>query len=147
MALSLCLFENDYKVMQCDFKSVNQDVMLKVAIMWNKVSCSIQRFWVKYHLPLQGRESTEQETSWPWIWRWYIPPKCWFIYRLHDTISQKMATFIITTERTSNPTRYLVTLGFLHLQFSIFNAKIICIHVFLLLCFLFIHLYCITCRT
>jgi hypothetical protein len=27
----------------------------------------------------------------------YIPPKRWFTYRLHDTVSQKMATFIYNT--------------------------------------------------
>jgi hypothetical protein len=31
----------------------------------------------------------------PWRLSWYVPTKCWFIYRLHGTISQKMAIFIL----------------------------------------------------
>jgi hypothetical protein len=30
----------------------------------------------------------------PWSWRWYFPPKHWFVCGLHGTISKKMATFI-----------------------------------------------------
>jgi hypothetical protein len=38
----------------------------------------------------------------PWRWRLYDPPKRRSTYRLHGTISQKMATFITTAVRTSN---------------------------------------------
>jgi hypothetical protein len=49
----------------------------------------------------------------PWRWRWYVPPKRWFTYRLHGAISQTMATFITTAARTANPTN---------------EPKIICFH-------------------
>jgi hypothetical protein len=39
-----------------------------------------------------------------WRWRWYIPPKHLFIYGLHSAVSRKMATFITTAVRSSNPT-------------------------------------------
>jgi hypothetical protein len=41
----------------------------------------------------------------PWRWRRYIPPKCRLTFNgLHGVISQKMALFITTAVRTSNPT-------------------------------------------
>jgi hypothetical protein len=80
-----------------------------------------RRFGGTYHLHLQVWKSAEQETACsrclgrhltvcsakppacapvprsadflPWRWRWYIPPKRRFEYRLHGAISQKMATF------------------------------------------------------
>jgi hypothetical protein len=36
----------------------------------------------------------------------YIPPKHWFIYQLQGAIAQKIATFITTAARTSNPKQY-----------------------------------------
>jgi hypothetical protein len=43
----------------------------------------------------------------PWKWRWNVPPKLRFTYGLHGAVSQKMATFIATTVRTSTPTTEL----------------------------------------
>jgi hypothetical protein len=37
-------------------------------------------------------------------WKRYVTPKRWFIYVLHCDIALKMATFITTAVKTSNPT-------------------------------------------
>jgi hypothetical protein len=44
----------------------------------------------------------------PWRWRWYLLSKRRFIYGLHGAVSQKMATFITTAVRTSNPISLLL---------------------------------------
>jgi hypothetical protein len=59
-----------------------------------------------YRLHLQSRKSAEQETGllaggYVGFW-WYVPPKRWFTYGLHGTISRKMTTFITTAVRTSD---------------------------------------------
>jgi hypothetical protein len=74
-----------------------------------------------YHFHLQGKNqpSKKPECSrclanagfllgWflPWRWRWYLPLKHRLTYGLRDAISQKIATFITTAVRTSNPTSW-----------------------------------------
>jgi hypothetical protein len=70
-----------------------------------------RRFGAKYHLQLQGRKSTQQETSMlacglarsvscsadfgPCKWRCYVPLKRRFIFWLHGAVLQKMAHFIM----------------------------------------------------
>jgi hypothetical protein len=99
--------------------------IMKIAIIWDIAPCSSYmnwRFGWLYHLHLQDLKSTKQEISVraakpaavtlvscsadfrPWRWNWYVPPKRRFIYRIHGAISQKMAVFITTSVRTSNPT-------------------------------------------
>jgi hypothetical protein len=62
-------------------------VVVNVAILCDIAPHSLyvnQCFSGTYHL-LQGLKSD-------WKWRWYIPLKCQFTYRVHGAISQKMAT-------------------------------------------------------
>jgi hypothetical protein len=40
----------------------------------------------------------------PWWWRWYFPPKCWFLQEPHGVTSQRTAFFIVTTLNTTNLT-------------------------------------------
>lgn len=44
----------------------------------------------------------------PWIWRQYVPPKCWTSTGLHGVTSQKTVLFTVTAVKTSNPTRRTV---------------------------------------
>jgi hypothetical protein len=85
----------------------------QVKCLQDMVSCSPygnQRLRGTYHLHLQGKKSVEQETSVQqvpgplWRYRWSVPPKRRFTYRLHAPTSQKMATFTTATVRISNPT-------------------------------------------
>jgi hypothetical protein len=40
----------------------------------------------------------------PWRWKWYVPPKRRSTYDPHGAMAQKMAIFMTTAVRTSNPT-------------------------------------------
>jgi hypothetical protein len=92
---------------------------LKLVIFWDIVPCSPhinQRFGRMYHLHLQGWKPWVRnqypssllvsclDEFLPWRQRWYVPTKCWFTYRQHSTLSQKMTTSVTTAVRTSNPT-------------------------------------------
>jgi hypothetical protein len=40
----------------------------------------------------------------PWWWKWYVPPKCRFLQRLHGVTSQNTTFFIVTAVKTSTLT-------------------------------------------
>jgi hypothetical protein len=88
---------------------------LDIAILWDIAPCSAcmkRRFERTCRFHLQGRKLARQETSFqqvakrnfrPWTCSLYFPPKRRFAYELHGAISQKMATFVTTAVRISNP--------------------------------------------
>jgi hypothetical protein len=78
-------------------------VTMKNAVFWDVVPCIYcvnRRFGGTYLLNLQGRRR----------WRQCFPPKRRFTQDVHGAISQKMAFFIVTAVKTSNPT-YSSSLG------------------------------------
>jgi hypothetical protein len=63
---------------------------------------SILAGWLPDLLPSHPQVSCLADFR-PWRWRWSVLLKCQFTYGLHDAISQKIATFITTAVRASNP--------------------------------------------
>jgi hypothetical protein len=89
-------------------------VVMNAAIFWYISACSPyikRRFGGTLYLYLQGR-NLDYKPAWnrrlgscckldfcaadfqPWRWRWYVPLKRRFIYRLRGAIAQKRATLI-----------------------------------------------------
>jgi hypothetical protein len=86
------------------------------AVFWDVApcrSCVNRRFGGMYRLYLQGKKIRERgtsvsrwlQTSLPWRWRRYVPPKCRFTQDIHRATSQKTAFFIVAAVKTSNLTR------------------------------------------
>jgi hypothetical protein len=79
-----------------------------IEIIWDIALCSLyanRRFRGRYRLHLQSRNQPSKKSgSWPWRRRWYDPPIRRYTFGMCGSTSQKMATFITTAVRSSNPT-------------------------------------------